>query len=163
MDIILLQIATIKGNCDIKGHEAQIILQSFNHSVSIPMQMDRANIERTAGRPNFSELSFSKSSDVSTPSLYSACVSGAKLGDATIHIGRTEAKVFMSLFKYVLSNAMVSSVSTSGGGGQPSDSFTLNYTMIVQVYTQQKEDSNVKGSAGFGWDLIKNEDASPPA
>ena len=161
MDTIILEIASIKGNCGIEGFIGQIIVQSFNHSASIPMQMDRANIERTAGRPSFSELSFSKSSDISTPALYSACVSGTKLGDAKIHIGRTEGKVFMSLIEYVLSNAMVSSVSTSGGGGQPSDSFSLNYTKITQVYTQQKEDSTTKGSAGFGWDLIKNEDATP--
>ena len=161
MDTIILQIADIKGNCDIKGFEEQIIVQSFNHSASIPMQMDRANTERTSGRPSFSEINFSKECDIATPALYAACVSGTKLGDAKIHIGRTEGKVFMSLIEYVLSNAMVSSVSTSGGGGQPNDSFSLNYTKITQVYTQQKEDSNVKGSAGFGWDLIKNEDATP--
>lgn len=161
MDTIILQIADIKGNCDITGFEAQIIVQSFSHSASIPMQMDRASIERTSGRPSFSEMNFSKESDVSTPSLYAACVAGTKLGDAKIHIGRTEGKVFMSLFEYVLSNAMVSSVSTNGGGGQPNDSFSLNYTKITQIYTQQKEDSNKKGNAGFGWDLVKNVDATP--
>ena len=161
MDTIILEIASIKGNCGIEGFIGQIIVQSFNHSASIPMQMDRANSERTSGRPNLSELSFSKESDIATPSLYAACVAGSKLGDAKIHIGRTEGKVFMSLIEYVLSDAMVSSVSTSGGGGQPNDSFSLNYTKITQVYSQQNPDSTKKGSAGFGWDLIKNEDATP--
>ena len=161
MDTIILEITSIKGNCIIEGFVGQIIVQSFSHSASIPMQMDRANTERTSGRPSFSELNFSKESDVATPSLYAACVAGAKLGDAKIHIGRTEGKVFMSLIEYVLSDAMVSSVSTSGGGGQPSDSFSLNYTKITQVYSQQNQDSTKKGSAGFGWDLVKNIDATP--
>jgi len=161
MDIIILEIASIKGNCIIDGYVGQMIIQSFSHSASIPMQMDRANTERTSGRPNFSEMNFSKMSDVATPALYAACVAGTKLGVAKIHIGRTEGSKFMSLFEYVLSDAMVSNISTSGGGGQPSDSFSLNYTTITQVYSQQSQDSTKKGSAGFGWDLVKNIAATP--
>ena len=161
MDIIILEIASIKGNCIVDGFVGLTIIQSFNHSAAIPMQMDRANTERTSGRPNFSEMMFTKESDIATPALYAACVAGTKLGDAKIHIGRTEGKVFMSLIEYVLSDAMVSSISTSGGGGQPNDSFTLNYTKITQVYSQQNQDSTKKGSSGFGWDLVKNIDATP--
>lgn len=161
MDIIILEIASIKGNCVIDGYLAQMIIQSYSHNASIPMQMDRANTERTSGRPNFSEMSFSKMSDVATPALYAACVAGTKLGTAKIHIGRTEGSKFMSLIEYVLSDAMVSNISTSGGGGQPSDSFSLNYTIITQVYSQQSQDSSKKGSAGFGWDLVKNIAATP--
>jgi type VI secretion system secreted protein Hcp len=106
-------------------------------------------------------MNFSKMSDVATPALYAACVAGTKLGVAKIHIGRTEGSKFMSLFEYVLSDAMVSNISTSGGGGQPSDSFSLNYTNITQVYSQQSQDSTKKGSAGFGWDLVKNIAATP--
>jgi type VI secretion system secreted protein Hcp len=67
----------------------------------------------------------------------------------------------MSLIEYVLTDAMVSSISTSGGGGQPSDSFSLNYSAISLVYSQQNKDSTKKGSAGFGWDLVKNIAATP--
>ena len=161
MDIIILEIASIKGNCIIDGYVGQTIILSFSHSASMPMQMDRANTERTAGRPNFSEMNFSKMSDIATPALYAACVAGTKLGEAKIHIGRTEGSKFMSLIEYVLSDAMVSNISTSGGGGQPSDSFSLNYTTITQVYSQQTQDSTKKGSAGFGWDLVKNIAATP--
>jgi type VI secretion system secreted protein Hcp len=161
MDTIILEIKDIKGSCELDGNIGQIIIQSFSHSASIPMQMDRSNTERTAGRPNFSELNFSKSSDIATPALYSACVAGTKLGDAKIHIGRTEGSKFMSLIEYVLTDAMVSNISTSGGGGQPSDSFSLNYSAISLVYSQQNKDSTKKGSAGFGWDLVKNIAATP--
>lgn len=161
MDIIILEIASIKGNCIVEGFVGQTIIQSFSHSASLPMQMDRANVERTAGRPNFSEMSFSKMSDIATPALYAACVAGTKLGVAKIHIGRTESSKFMPLIQYVLNDAMVSNISTSGGGGQPSDSFSLNYTIITQVYSQQTQDAAKKGSAGFGWDLVKNIAATP--
>lgn len=159
MDIILLKIASVKGNCTITDHADEIILNSFSHSVALPMSMDPANTERTAGKPQFSEMSFSKMTDQSTPALYAACTAGTKLGDATLFIGRNEAGVFMSLMKYVMTNAMVSNINTSGGGGMPADSFSLNFTKITSEFTQQNADSTKKGTATFGWDLTTNKAA----
>jgi type VI secretion system secreted protein Hcp len=152
-DIIILEIKDIKGNCTVDKYLGQIIVNSFNHSVSIPLQGDVANTERTAGRPHFSEMSFSKMSDISTPAIYTACSQGKKLGDAKIHIGRIENGVYMSVMEYVLTNAMVSSISTGGGGGIPSDSLSLNFTKIKMDFTQQNSDSTKKGNSSFGWDL----------
>lgn len=159
MDVIILEIEKVKGNCQIDKYAGQVLLQSFSHSVALPMQMDTSNTERTAGRPMFSEMSFSKMTDQSTPTLYDACVQGKKLGDAKIHIGRNENGVFMSLMEYVLSNAMVSNISTSGGGGVPCDSFSLNFTKITTAFTQQKSDSTKEGVANFGWNLETNKAA----
>lgn len=159
MDVIMLEIKDVKGNCTIDGHADQIILNSYSHSVALPMGTDVANTERTGGRPMFSEMNFSKMTDQSTPALYAACTEGKKLGDATLHIGRNEAGKFMSLMKYVLTNAMVSNINTSGGGGVPSDSFSLNFTKITSEFTQQNADSTKKGTATFGWDLATNKAA----
>ena len=61
MDVILLAIKDVKGNCTIDGHADEIILNSYGHSVALPMSMDVANTERTAGKPMFSEGSVSVS------------------------------------------------------------------------------------------------------
>jgi type VI secretion system secreted protein Hcp len=123
------------------------------------MAMDAANTERTGGRPAFSEMSVSKTTDQSTPALYQACAEGKKLGDATIHIGRNEGGAFMLLMKYTLSNAMVSGISTSGGMGLPSDALSINYTQIKSEFTQQNPDSTKKGTASFGWNIETNKAA----
>ncbi|WP_085316753.1 Hcp family type VI secretion system effector [Derxia lacustris] len=159
MDVIILEIKDVKGNCQIDKYQGQIIIQSFSQGVMLPLQMDTSNTERTAGRPVFQEMSFSKMSDMSTPVLYAACVQGKKLGDAKIHIGRNENGVFMSVIEYVLTSAMVSNISTTGGGGIPVDSFSLNFTKITMDFTQQKSDSTKKGTANFGWDLETNKAA----
>jgi type VI secretion system secreted protein Hcp len=155
MDTIILQLGTIQGNSTIVGFENQIILQSFSHSVSIHIGTDTANTERTMGRPGFSEFSVAKATDQSTPAMYAACAAGTKLGTATISIGRNEGGVFMLQMKYVLTNAMVSNISTSGGGGTM-DNVTLHFSAITSEYTQQNVDSTKKGSAPFGWDLSTN-------
>jgi type VI secretion system secreted protein Hcp len=159
MDVLLLQIKDVKGNCTINGHTDEIILNSFQHGISLPMSMDAANTERTAGRPVFTEMMFSKMTDQATPALYAACAEGKKLGDATIHIGRNENGAFMSLMKYTLTNSMIANISTAGGGGIPSDSFSINYTQIKSEFTQQNADSTKKGTASFGWNLETNKAA----
>jgi type VI secretion system secreted protein Hcp len=155
-DVLLLEITGIKGNSDLKSHTDQIILLSYSHGVSLPMQHDRANKERTAGRPVFSEMSFSTMSSLATPLIYAACAQGKKLGTAKVHYGRNEDGKFMSVMEIELGDAMISSINTSGGGGIPSDSFSINYTWITTAFTQQNKDSTKKGDAPFGWDLALN-------
>ncbi|WP_158936209.1 type VI secretion system tube protein Hcp [Burkholderia sp. S171] len=162
MDTILLSIKDIKGNALIDGYADQIVIHSFSHAVSLPMGMDATNTERTLGRPNFQEFSFSKSTDQATPGLFAACAQGTKLGDATLSIGRNENGKFMLHMKYVLTNSMVSSIGTSGGG-EMGDTFSLNFTQMTSEYTQQNIDSTKKGNASFGWDLSKNVAVAPAA
>jgi len=157
MDVIIIDIPTIPGNSALNApFQGKILLNSYSHSVSLPMATDAANNERTMGKPNFSEMSFSKVTDKSTPMLYAACAKGQKLGKATVSIGRNENGNFMELLKYELENAMVSSITTSGGGNNPNDSFSLNFTGIKTYYTQQNADSTKAGVADFGWDLKAN-------
>ncbi|MGG1947618.1 type VI secretion system tube protein Hcp [Trinickia sp. NRRL B-1857] len=160
MDTVILQFKDIKGNSMIDGYADGIILYSFSHSVSMPMNSDTSNTERTMGRPSFSEFSVTKATDQATPALYAACAAGTKLGDATISIGRNEGGKFMLLMKYVLTNAMISHISTGGGSSEMSDSVTIHFTQITSQYTQQSTDSTKKGNASFGWDLAANKAAS---
>lgn len=156
-DILILDLgSTIKGNSTMDAYVDKIIVNSYSLSVALPMSMDIANSERTAGRPMFSEVSFSKMSDVSTTEMYQACTQGTKIGPATLYVGRVENGKYMALFKYVFDDAMISNISTSGGGGIPSDSFSINFSKITLDFTQQKKDSTEKGTASFNWDLSTN-------
>ncbi|MGI4859074.1 MAG: Hcp family type VI secretion system effector [Janthinobacterium lividum] len=156
MDTIVLSIDSISGNSTLKEFPGKIIVDSFSHGVAFPLGMDVANTERTKGRPVFSEISLSKMTDVSTPAIYMACAAGTKLGDATLNIGRNEGGKFMPLVKYVLGNAMISNINTSGGGGGAMDSFSINFTKITIEYSQQNPDASKKGSSTFGWDISTN-------
>ncbi|NEX64796.1 Hcp family type VI secretion system effector [Noviherbaspirillum galbum] len=153
-DVLILDLGTtIKGNCQITGFIDKLIVLSFSHSAFIPLQMDSANTERTSGRPTLSELSFAKMSDLSTTELYKACTQGLNIGTATLHVGRVENGKYMSFMKYEMTNAMVSNISTSGGGGVPSDSFSLAFTKLKCDFTQQKSDSTAKGTGTWNWNL----------
>jgi type VI secretion system secreted protein Hcp len=161
MDTIILQFKDIKGNTLIDGFANGIQIMSFSHNVSMPMNFDTSNTERTLGRPSFGEFSLQKMTDQATPALYAACTAGTKLGDATISIGRNEGGKFMLQMKYVLKNAMISNIATSGGGSDMMDSLSINFSGMTSQYTQQNPDSTLAGTAPFGWDLSTNKTLSP--
>jgi type VI secretion system secreted protein Hcp len=161
MDTIILQFKDIKGNTLIDGFANGIQVMSFSHHVSMPMNFDTSNTERTLGRPSFAEFSLQKMTDQATPALYAACTAGTKLGDATISIGRNEGGKFMLQMKYVLKNAMIANIATSGGGSDMMDSLSINFSGITSQYTQQNPDSTLAGTAPFGWDLSTNKTLAP--
>ena len=134
MDTVLLKIKDIKGNSTLDGATDQIVLYSYSIGVQMSMNRDVGNTERTMGRPSFQEFSLSKATDQATPALYSACAAGTKLGDATISIGRNENGKFMSLLTYTLSDAMISSIATSGGG-ESADSFSIREMSEPNTFT----------------------------
>lgn len=181
-DVLILDLGpNITGNCNVNGFAGKIIVASYSHSVALPMQMDASNTERTAGRPVFSEVSFTKMSDLSTALLYQNCSQGSKIGQAILNVGRVENGVYMMLFKYTFFNAMISSIRTdagssllpnsghfqyssledklssnpvlSPGGGIPADSFSINYTKIQCDFQQQQSDSTAKGTNTWNWNI----------
>lgn len=155
-DILILDLgAAIKGNCQVTGYTDKIVLLSYSHSVAMPLQGDVANTERTAGRPIISEFSFSKMTDLATTEIYQFCVKGTPIPLAKLHVGRIEGSTgaYMSLLEYEFSNVLISNISTSGGGGVPSDSFSINFTKVTCEYKQQESSSAAKGTAAWGWDL----------
>jgi type VI secretion system secreted protein Hcp len=153
-DVLILDLGdTIKGNCTITGYTDKIIVNSFSHSAYLPMSSDAGNTERTLGRPVLSEMSFSKSSDLSTTELFKSCTQGSKIGPAKLNIGRVENGVYMNFMTYTMTNAMISQMSCSGGGGIPNDSFSINFTKIEASFTQQQTDSTSKGTGTWNWNL----------
>ncbi len=146
---------TLDGNCTEKGFEKQIMIDSFSHSLTNPLTTKIGNTDRTSDGPQFSQMSFSKVMDISTPLLYQACASNRILGTATISVTRVQGSEQMLAITYVLGDAMIENISTSGsaGGDLPNDSFMLNFSSITSEYTKQKVDSSKEGVAPFGWDL----------
>lgn len=153
-DVLILDLGgDYKGNCTIDGYADKIIVSSFSHSAYLPMGSDSANTERTLGRPVLSEMSFSKSSDLSTTELFKACTQGSKIGPATLNIGRVENGKYMNFMTYTMQNAMISQMSCGGGGGIPNDSFSINFSKIEAVFAQQNADSTKKGTGTWNWNL----------
>jgi type VI secretion system secreted protein Hcp len=109
-----------------------------------------------AERADFSDLSFTKLLDKSSPMLAVACADGTHFNTATIELCRsgTEKIKFMEI---KLTNSFISSLALSADGDFPSETVTLNYGKIEWKYTQQNRRGGIAaGNVAAGWDLQRN-------
>lgn len=156
--MILLKFKTeIKGDSTVDKHENWITCDSMQFGVGRSITASGGGKDRDTSNPSFSEVTFSKSSDVASGDLYYQAVCGKSLGKAEIHLlqtGGTDSKgqVYLTI---ELEEPVVSSYSASSGGERPSESFSLNFTKISYQYDAFSGDKVTTGTAKK-WDLMAN-------
>jgi type VI secretion system secreted protein Hcp len=157
MDVLILDIPDIKGECTLKGFEDKIQILSFSHGIAMQVTSDPSNSERTSGKPNHQDLTISKYVDLATCPTLAACNAGTNLKTCTITVGRNDAGAVLPYLVYTMENVIVSNASlSSGGGDRPVETISLNYTKVKWDFTQQKADTGKKGNNGAVWDLATN-------
>jgi type VI secretion system secreted protein Hcp len=102
------------------------------------------------------DLSLTKYIDKSSCDLMLACCTGKHYDSATLVV-RKAGTTPLEYLKLTLSQVMVTAVSTGGSGGEDrlTENVTLNFTTIIERYTQQTATGGVAGSFQFGWDLVR--------
>jgi type VI secretion system secreted protein Hcp len=155
--MILLNFETqIKGDSVVEAHDSWITCDSVQFGVGRSISMSGGGKDREVSNPSFSEVTMSKSTDISSADIYYQAVQGKSLGKAEIHFiqtgGTDSSQVFL---KVELTDAIVSSYSASSGGDRPSESFSLNFTKISYQYDAFTGDKVITGTAK-NWDVMAN-------
>lgn len=152
---------TIKGQSSIKGYEGMLEIMGFSYGMSIAVAPGMTNSERTVGKPHFSDISFSRYSDLATPSLMQACAGGTVIaGDTILTVARLEDKgAVLPLITFTLKNVLISSLSLSAGGDIPVENISLTYSHIEVVYHVQKTVGSPGGESPFTFNVATNEAA----
>ena len=157
--MILLNFATqIKGTSKVEGHTDWIAVNSMQLGVgrAISTSSDGAT-DRDTSNPSFSEVTFSKPTDIASADLFAQATYGKSLGKAEIHFIQTGGadKSDQVYLKIELEEAIVSAYSLSSGGDRPSESFSLNFAKISFQY-DQFDGATVKTGTPKKWDLSTN-------
>lgn len=156
--MILLKFATaINGDSIVDGHDKWITCSSMQLGVGRAISSSGGGVDRETSNPSFSEVTLTKTTDISSADLFMQSVCGKGLGKAEIHFLQTggadkKNQVYM---KIELEDAIVSSYSMSSGGDRPSESFSLNFTKISYQY-DAFSGSKVTTGTPKKWDLTKN-------
>jgi type VI secretion system secreted protein Hcp len=158
MDCIIMDCGdSVKGECSLTGYIGKIELLSYSHGVAQQITGDQSNTKRTSGKPNHQDFTVTKYVDLASCVLINNCNTATPMATVTITIGQNENGAVNAILTYVLTNALVSSVSVGGGGGgKPQETVTLNYTAIAWTYKPQQAAGDVKGQDAANWNLATN-------
>ena len=89
--------------------------------------------------------------------LNQGCCEGTAYPQVDIIIGRNDGGAVVELMRYTMKNALISSISIGGGGGdKPVETVTLNYNQITWKYTAQKPEVGKEGNVDGKWSLSTN-------
>ncbi|MFL6333475.1 MAG: Hcp family type VI secretion system effector [Pyrinomonadaceae bacterium] len=155
MDVIILDMGPgVKGEATQHDFKDKIELLSFSHGVAMQITGDISNSERTSGRPNHQDMTVTKYLDLASPVLNQSCCEGRAFPQVEIIIGRNDSGQVVELMRYTMKNALISSISIGGGGGdRPVETVTLNYNQISWSFSAQKHEG---GGAEGKWNLSTN-------
>ncbi len=154
-----LKIDGIPGESRAKGHENQIEIHSFSWGATNSGSAARTG-GAAAGKVTFSDFSFAKLLDKSSPLLLQAVATGKRVPTVTLFAVRA-GEGSQEYMKITLSDVLISSYQNSGasGGGGPQDSFSVNFAKISFDYKPQKPDGSLDTAVHGGWDLKANKAA----
>jgi type VI secretion system secreted protein Hcp len=157
MDVIIIDCGDIAGECQLADYVGKIELLSFSHGVAQQITGDQSNTKRTSGKPNHQDFTVTKYLDMASAKLIDYCNQAKPIPTVTITVGQNDNGHVTKIWVYVLTNALISSVSVGGGGGgKPQETVTFNYTAISWTYAQQKSDVSDAGNLAAKWNLATN-------
>ncbi len=149
-----LQVKDVKGPVTEKEHKDWIYIHSFSFGVSNPSSGDPSREGKlVAGGAHYGDISISKYTDVTTPLLASLCSQGKHVPEVKIEVCEDASKV-NPILSITLTDCLISSVQTSGGGDKPMDSVSVAYAKIKVQTIALDEKGGKKADADYTWDLL---------
>ena len=132
---IFLKYGTLKGETTQLAHKEWIEISSFQWGVGRGISSGvGGGSKREATAPSVSEITLTKTFDVSSPLLLKEAV-GGKAVEVKIEMTQTDASgKHVAYQKYILTDTLISGYSISTGGDRPSESLSLNFTKFDSEY-----------------------------
>jgi type VI secretion system secreted protein Hcp len=152
---IYMKYGSIKGAVTTEGFKDWIELHSFQWGAGRGIgTAARGSTSREHSEPNLSEVTVTKSMDVSSPKLFLESVAGELNNKVTIKFTTTTKNKVETFLTYDLENTGVSAYNLSSGGDMPTESISLNYTKISNTFIGM--DPATKGNPEtVGYDLTQ--------
>jgi type VI secretion system secreted protein Hcp len=151
-----LKIDGVEGESLAKGHEKEIILESWSWGEH-QSGTHAAGGGGGAGKVSMQDFHFVMKICKASPKLMQACATGEHIKKAVLTC-RKAGKDQQEFFKLTLSDLLVSSYQTGGSGHSdvvPTDQVALNFAKIEFDYKEQKADGTLGGKVHGGYDLAK--------
>jgi type VI secretion system secreted protein Hcp len=152
-----LKIDGIPGESTDDKHKDWIEVLTYSFGVAQSATVGSTAGARSAERANFSDFSFVKSLDKSSPKLFLFCANGTHIKEMTLQLHRATGDK-QKYLEVKLSDNLISSISPSWSpGGLPMESVAVNFGKIEYIYTQtDAKTGKPSGDVKAHWDTNTN-------
>jgi type VI secretion system secreted protein Hcp len=155
---IFAKLGDIKGESVDAKHKDEIEVLSFSWGVANFGSPVPGGGGGGAGKPTFQDLSIVHNIDKASPKLMQACATGTHIKEATI-THRKAGKGQQEFLIVKMNDIIITSVTHSGTGGQPSpETVTLAFAKVDFAYRAQKADGSLDPAIHFKYDLKTNKE-----
>jgi type VI secretion system secreted protein Hcp len=154
-----LKIPNIPGEAKEERHREWIEVDSWSFGISNNSDPGRGS-GATKSVANFTEFSFTKRNDRSSPRIFQTICSGMHIPELTF--GGQKAGAKQGIADYLIlrfRDCIISSLQQSGGGAadvMPSESVSFSFSQIEFEYQQVDVKGNLSPAAAFKYDLKSN-------
>lgn len=151
----------VPGESTDDKHKDWIELTAYSHGVSqLASGSASSGGGRSAERCDLQDFSITKTLDKASPKLALFCCNGTHIGEIKMELCRATGDK-QKYMEYVMSDVIVSSVSTGGasdsGDSLPTESVTFNYGKFEWIYTEtHHKTGKPTGDVKAHWDLTAN-------
>ncbi|HTR76748.1 MAG TPA: type VI secretion system tube protein Hcp [Gemmatimonadaceae bacterium] len=154
---MFLKLDGIDGESTDSKHKNEIEISSFSWGASNPTSIGSATGGIGAGKVHLSDLNITTGMNKASPKLFLACSSGQHIATGTLSV-RKAGGTQLDYLTYTLTEVLVSSYNTSGGGGSdtPMESISLAFAKIEMSYAPQGADGKLGSPVKVGWNVTTN-------
>jgi len=146
---IFAKVGDIAGESTDTQHRGEIEILSYPWGIAHPTSA--ASGGAATGRATFHDLSFTHHIDKASPKLMEACALNRRLPEVIIS-HRKPAGQPADYLTLKLTNAVVTSVSTSDASGGGTESVTLAFAKVDYSFRAQKPDGSLDTPVTFQFD-----------
>lgn len=152
-----LKIDGIEGESTDKTHNGEIEILSFSWGETNAGTMTRGG-GAGAGKVSMQDFHFTTVMSKASPKLFESCATGQHIKEAVL-TARKAGGEQQDYLIVKMTDVFISSYQTggsSGDGGVPTDTFSLNFAKIEFEYKPQRTDGSLDASIKAGYDLKLN-------
>jgi type VI secretion system secreted protein Hcp len=154
---IFLKLQNIEGEVTDAQHQKEIAILSFSGGVNHAVTPVNTGGSAPDGVASFTDMSFTKTVDSASPALFKAACLGKPIGEAVLSVNRADGNDSkIGYLKYTLTDAAITNYAAGAtlGGGQPTESFALNFKTIRIEYTPtERPGGGGLGAKMAGWNV----------
>ena len=132
------RISGVQGDSQVAGHVNDVVITGFKTGETVAISRTGGAGGRGAGRPNFTDFTFTKTIDKASPQLVEKLITGRRITEIRIDITMPDAAGQAVTFRYTLRDVFLTGVTTSSDGHNgeiPLEVVTFDFNEITISHT----------------------------